>query len=278
MAEQPVIGLGEILESRRRQIARARQLVPLETLKRIAQERDRTSRDFARAISGPGLRVIAEMKRASPTRGLICRNYRRREIARSYEAAGAAAISVLTEELYFRGSLDDLKVVRGSVKLPVLRKDFILDPYQMHESAAAGADAALLIVAALGDRDLRALIGLAEELQLAALVEVHTEQEVARAVDAGARIIGINNRNLKTMAVRIETSLELRKKIPADCLAVAESGIKTAEDLRRLKDAGFNAALIGERLMSAQDPGGELGRMLEAMISAAAPGKGGEQR
>ena len=160
----------------------------------------------------PGLRVIAELKRASPSRGLLRQHYRRREIALGYASGGAAALSVLTEEQYFLGSTQDLTEVRQAVEIPVLRKDFILESYQVYESVAAGADALLLIVAILPDHDLRSLLDLCNQLRIAALVEVHTEAELERAVAAGARIIGVNNRNLKTLEVNLETSFELRRE------------------------------------------------------------------
>ena len=173
-------------------------------------------RDFAAALTaadGPGagrrLRVIAELKRASPSRGLLRQNYRRREIALGYAGGGASALSVLTEGRYFLGSLEDLTEVRQAVEIPVLRKDFILESYQVYESVAAGADALLLIVAALPEHDLRSLLDLCKQLRIAALVEVHTEAELDRAVEAGAQIIGVNNRNLKTLEVNLETSIQI---------------------------------------------------------------------
>lgn len=253
--------LEEMLAARRMQIEAARARVPLGDVQRQVEARGER-RDFAGALVGSALRVIAELKRASPSRGLLCPQYRRREIALGYGAAGAAALSVLTEEKYFLGSLDDLREVRDAVQLPVLRKDFILDGYQVYESVAAGADALLLIVAGLSDRDLRNLLELSSRLRLAALVEVHTEEELERALEAGAGIIGVNNRNLKTLEVNLETSFRLRPKIPAGRLAVSESGIKTAEDLRRIAEAGFNAVLIGERFMTAPDPGQALAALL----------------
>ena len=256
--------LGEIVAQRRLKVAEARARKPLEQVARAAEVRHEW-RDFAAALSAQGLQIIAELKQASPSRGLLRQDYRCRELAQSYEAAGAAALSVLTEEQYFRGSLTDLIDARDATGLPVLRKDFILDEYQVYESAAAGADAILLIVAALADRELRSLIGLAERLRLAVLVEVHTEDELQRAVDAGARIIGVNNRDLKTMTVTVETSFRLRERIPSGCLAVSESGIKTASDLQRLSAAGYNAALIGEQFMMAEDPGKELAEMLKQL-------------
>jgi indole-3-glycerol phosphate synthase len=254
--------LGEIVAARRAQIADAEQRVPLAALRESAEARS-DFRDFGAALSGATLRVIAEMKRASPSRGLLRHDYRRQEIARSYEQAGAAALSVLTEEQFFLGSLGDLREARAGVAMPVLRKDFILDAYQVYESVAAGADALLLIVAALSDEDLRSLLDLSERLRVATLVEVHTIQELGRALAAGARIIGINNRDLNTLEVNLETSFLLRPNIPSGCLAVSESGIKTCEDLRRLAEAGYHATLIGERLMTASDPGKALAELLE---------------
>jgi indole-3-glycerol phosphate synthase len=256
--------LGAIVAARRRQIGGARARTPLETLKHAAQARSER-RDFAAAISRGPLRVIAELKRASPSRGILRQQYRREAIAQSYEAAGASALSVLTEERYFLGSLDDLETVRAAVRLPVLRKDFILEDYQIYESVAAGADALLLILAALSDEDLRRSVELCHELQIAPLMEVHDESELQRALAAGARIIGVNNRDLKTLEVDLEISLRLRPGIPPGRIAVSESGIKTGEDLRRIAEAGYHAALIGERFMTAADPGAALREMLEGM-------------
>jgi indole-3-glycerol phosphate synthase len=261
--------LDEIIAAQRRRLTIARQRMPLIMLKK-AMETERFARDFAAALSGAGIHVIAEMKQASPSRGVLRKDYLPRGLARGYEAGGAAALSVLTEEDYFHGSLADLIDARDAVELPVLRKDFIVEPYQVYESAAAGADALLLIVAALEDGELREMLELARSLRLAALVEVHTEEELERAVAAGAIIIGVNNRNLKTLEVDIETSFRLHAKIPAECIAVSESGIKTPDDLRRLAEAGFNAALIGESLVVNEDPGRELARLLEGVRSPAA--------
>ena len=206
--------------------------------------------------------------------GLLIRQHaRRREIAQGYEAGGAAALSLVTEEHYFRGSLTDLIDARDATGLPVLRKDFILEPYQVYESVAAGADVLLLIVAALSEEDLQALLALCGRMRMAALVEVHTEEELAKAMGVGARIVGVNNRDLKTLEVNLETSFRLREMIPSGCLAVSESGVKTADDLRRLKMAGFNAALIGESLLVADDPGGALAQLLRDAM-APAPTRG----
>jgi len=260
--------LDNIVSTRRRTLEETRCAVPLERVQQLAEARQER-RDFAAALapstdSGalPGLRVIAEIKRASPSRGLLRQHYRRREIASGYAAGGASALSVLTEEHYFLGSTRDLVEVRQAVEIPVLRKDFILESYQVYESVAVGADALLLIVAVLPERDLRSLLDLCKQLRIAALVEVHTEAEVERAAAAGAQIIGVNNRDLKTLEVNLDTSLQLGEKMPRGCLAISESGIKTAADLRRIHDTGFNAVLMGERLMSQADPGKALQELL----------------
>lgn len=254
--------LDEIVSARRRRVEKARETAPVDRLAREAESRHEV-RDFTAAVAGSGIRVIAELKQASPSHGLIRKDYHCREIALAYEAGGAAALSVLTEEQYFSGSLTDLIDARDAVGLPVLRKDFILDAYQVYESAAAGADAVLLIVAALADQDLRALIELCGRLRVAPLVEVHTEGELARALEAGAKIIGVNNRDLKTLEVNTEVSFRLRRLIPPGCIAVSESGIKTSQDIGRLAGAGFNAVLIGEGLLKADDPGEALAKLLE---------------
>lgn len=265
--------LDDIIDARRRRLDEARSRVPLAQLEQAAEARQER-RDFAAALaplakpgagrtSGRDPAIIAELKKSSPSAGLLKRDYPPREIARSYERAGAAALSVLTEEQFFLGSLDHLEEARDAVRLPVLRKDFILDAYQVYESVAAGADALLLIVASLDDRRLRGLIELCGRQRIAALVEVHTGEELDRAIGAGARLVGVNNRNLKTMEVSLETSFRLRERIPSGLPAVSESGIRTAADLERLAEAGFDAALIGERLMAAEDPGKELAALLE---------------
>jgi indole-3-glycerol phosphate synthase len=255
--------LRTIIAARRRRIEEVRASVPLGSLRQVAEARS-DFRDFAEALSGEVLCVVAELKKASPSRGLLRPDFRPLEIAESYQQAGASALSVLTEEGFFQGSLNDLKAVREAVRLPVLRKDFIVDEYQVYESVAAGADAFLLIVAALEDKDLRHFLELSERLRVAALVEVHSAEELERAIAAHAQIIGINNRNLNTLEVSLDTSFRLREKIPPACLAVSESGIKSGADLERLAKAGFNAVLIGEHLMLAGDPGEELSRLLKS--------------
>jgi indole-3-glycerol phosphate synthase len=206
-----------------------------------------------RRRAGPA-RVIAECKRRSPSRGVLATNYDPVAIARSYERGGASAISVLTEPTFFDGSLDHVSSVRAAVDLPLLRKDFVVDEYQLHEARAAGADAVLLIVAALGQADLARLQERARAVGLAALVEVHDEEELARAVDAGARVIGVNNRNLRTLAVDVDASYRLAPRIPAGVVAVSESGLQSRADLERLTEAGYDAFLIGERFMTDPDP------------------------
>lgn len=269
MPDNPVTTiLDDIVSSRRRALEETRLAVPLGRVQHMAEKRQER-RDFAAALgrragqgAPSGLRVIAEIKRASPSRGVLRQDYRPREIAMGYAAAGASALSVLTEQQYFLGSTSDLTEVRQSVEIPILRKDFIVESYQVYESVAAGADALLLIVAALPQHILRGLLDLCTELRIAALVEVHTESELHRAVDAGAKIIGVNNRNLKTLEVNLETSFELQAKIPRGCITVSESGIKTSAELKRIRDAGFNAVLIGERLMTQPDPGKALAQLL----------------
>ena len=211
-------------------------------------------RDFAGALSRAGFNVIAELKKASPSRGVIREDYAPADLAPKLESAGAAALSVLTEEEFFSGSLADLKTARKAVQIPVLRKDFIVDPWQVWETRAAGADAFLLIAAILSDETLRELLELGRSLGMEPLVEVHTREEVARAIAAGARIIGVNNRDLRNFDVRVETSLELVEAIPEECIAVSESGLRTHDDLARLRGAGFDAFLIGEHLMKEPDP------------------------
>ena len=205
-----------------------------------------------------GANVIAECKRRSPSRGILRRDYRPGAIAAAYERNGAAVVSVLTEPTFFDGSLDHLREVRAAVGIPVLRKDFIVAPYQLLEAAAAGADAVLLIAAALDGAELGALHARAAELDLGVLVEVHDADELDRAACAGARVVGVNNRNLRTLAVDVEASQRLAGKLPAAAIGVAESGLRTGADLVRLGAAGYSAFLIGEAFMTAPDPGNAL--------------------
>ena len=210
------------------------------------------------------VQVIAECKRRSPARGVLRASYDPGAIAQRYTDGGAAAISVLTEPTFFDGSLDHLAAIRAAVALPLLRKDFIVSEYQLHEARAAGADAVLLIVAALRPVELKVLHDHAVALGLDVLVEVHDATELAIAIDAGARIVGVNNRNLRTLDVDVHASEELIAHVPADVIAVSESGLRTADDLVRLGQLGYRAFLIGERLMTADDPGAALKEMIPA--------------
>jgi indole-3-glycerol phosphate synthase len=226
---------------------------------------------FEEALGMNGrINVIAECKRRSPSKGVLAPTYDPVAIARQYEQGGAAAISVLTEPTFFDGALDHLIAVRAAVGLPLLRKDFIVDDYQLLEARAAGADAVLLIVAALEQPRLAALQARAWELGLATLVEVHDDDELARAVDSGARVIGVNNRNLRTLTVDVDASYRLAARMPKQVTGVSESGLQTSADLERLSAAGYRAFLIGERFMTDPDParaireliGDEVGRAL----------------
>ena len=210
--------------------------------------------------------VIAECKKRSPSKGVLAADYDPVCIARQYEDGGAAAISVLTEPTFFDGALEHLTAVRSSVALPLLRKDFIVDEYQLFESRAAGADAVLLIVAALQQTDLTTLQKRAWDLELATVVEVHGEEELARAVDSGARVIGVNNRNLRTLAVDVSASARLASRMPRDVLAVSESGLKSRVELEQLAAAGYRAFLIGERVMTDPDPAGAIRRLTGAEV------------
>jgi indole-3-glycerol phosphate synthase len=239
--------------------ARVRPLAALQAESGARAER----RPFAAALARPGrVNVIAEFKRRSPSRGVIRDGLAPGDAARAYQEAGAAALSVLTEDAHFGGRLEDLAEARSATRLPVLRKDFVVDPYQVWEAAAAGADAVLLIAAILTDAELGLLLSTAEQAGLAALVEVHDAAELRRALDAGAGLLGVNNRDLKTMRVRLETALELAPLLPAGVPAIAESGIRSAADVRRLRAAGYAAFLIGEHLMQSPEPG----RALAALI------------
>lgn len=227
--------------------------VPAVDLRRAAEARRADRRDFAAALRAKRPAIISEIKKASPSKGLLSPDFRPADLARQYELGGAAAISVLTDREFFQGSLDDLRVVRAACGLPVIRKDFTLTDYHVLESAAVGADAILLIVAILEDDALRSLREMAEALGLAVLVEAHNEQELGRAVLSGARIIGVNNRDLNTFQVSLETSERLGKHIPADVIKVSESGIFNADDIQRLMNAGYDAFLVGEHLVKSGD-------------------------
>lgn len=263
--------LDRILEARRVEVEHRKCVLP-ETALKYGAKAAGTVRDFSGALSREGINVLAELKPASPSRGVIREPFDAVELAKGLAAAGAAALSVLTEGEFFHGSLRNLREARKVVGLPVLRKDFIFDPWQVWEARANDADSFLLIVAALGVGLLRELIVLGREIGMEPVVEVHTKAELERALAASARIVGVNNRDLKSMTVRTETSFELIEEIPEECVAISESGIRSHEDIVKLRAAGFDAFLIGESLMLAEDPGAALSALLgrDAPDSAAA--------
>jgi indole-3-glycerol phosphate synthase len=254
----------ETIVAATRRIVEVRQLEePMAVLaERVARMPSKGGRFQAALSSAGGFNVIAECKRRSPSRGVLRENYDPVAIAIGYAEAGAAAISVLTEPTFFDGSLDHLRAVRAAVDVPVLRKDFVVSEYQLLEAKAAGADAVLLIVAALRPAELKVLHDHARRQGLDVLVEVHDATELAIAIDAGARVVGVNNRNLRTLHVDIHASETLIARMPPDVIAVSESGLKTVADLARLKALGYRAFLMGERFMTAEDPGAALAEVL----------------
>ncbi len=253
--------LDRIVEARRAAIEHRKRVLP-EAVLRMGAAKAAAVRDFPAALTRDAVNVIAELKKASPSRGVLRQDFDPRGLAVQFEQAGAAALSVLTEEEFFQGSLKDLRVARAASALPVLRKDFIVDPWQVWETRATDADSFLLIAAVLGEGLLAELLALGRELGMEPLVEAHTREEVLRAVNAGARIVGVNNRDLRSMEVRLETALELIDAVPDECIAVAESGMRSREELKRLRAAGFDAFLIGEHLMTSPDPAAALRALL----------------
>lgn len=252
-----------------------RQREPVAALERRAAAARPRGPQFESAVGAADrVNVIAECKRRSPSRGVLAPEYDPVAIARQYESGGAAAISVLTEPTFFDGSLEHLSAVRAAVDIPLLRKDFIVDDYQLFEARAAGADAILLIVAALEQGELGRLQRRAGELGLASLVEVHNEEELARAVDSGARLIGVNNRNLRTLAVDVEASYRLAPRIPANVAAVSESGLQSRADLEKLSAAGYRAFLIGERFMTDSNPAAAIHGLISKDVGRATPRHG----
>ena len=239
--------------SRKREELRLASL-PANELRLAGREQSRSRRDFAGSLRLHQPAIISEIKKASPSRGVLTENFHPDQLARSYEAGGAAALSVLTDEQFFQGSAEDLRSARAACSLPVLRKDFTIAENQIFEAAAMGADAILLIAAILDLQQLRQFRELAASFAMAALVEVHDERELQLALDSGAEIIGVNNRDLRTFTVSLETSLTLAKQIPAGILKVSESGIFTAQDVQCLAGAGYDAFLVGEHLMKSGDP------------------------
>lgn len=249
--------LDKIVAEVRQGLDQRKQRIPLRELESLVDKYE-GPRDFEGALRGEGVEIIAEIKRASPSKGWLCEDLDVATMVQSYAQGGAAAISVLTELVYFKGSLADLTNARHSADLPVLRKDFIFDPYQVYEARVFGADAILLIASILSLSDLSALIELARILGMASLVEVHNEPEVENALNAEASLIGINNRNLADFNVDIGTTMKLRPLIPATVTVVSESGIKSYADIAALHEAGINAVLVGETLVSSPDPEAKL--------------------
>ena len=249
--------LDRIIEARRAAIAHRKKAVP-EAAMRLGAKHAKPVRDFAAALTRDSLNIITELKKASPSAGLIRADFDPVALAKGFESAGAAALSVLTEEEFFQGELKYMHDARAAVGLPVLRKDFIVDPWQVWEARATDADSFLLIVAALSDALLSELLTLGRELGMEPLVEVHTGEELARALAVGSRIVGVNNRDLRSFEVRLATSDELILAIPDECVAVCESGLRSHADLARLRAAGFDAFLVGEHLMAQPDPAAAL--------------------
>jgi indole-3-glycerol phosphate synthase len=244
--------LQQIVEDKKKALERSNKLTPLHALLELIARRPKPL-DFAAALRGKDIRLIAEVKKASPSRGLLRPDFHPAELARTYAANGAAAISVLTEEKYFLGSLDHLAAIREAVKIPLLRKDFLFDDYQVFESAAYGADAILLIVAIVEEGRLQYLLALARSLGLACLVEVHNEAELTAALLAGAEIIGINNRDLNTFKVNTDVTRRLRLLVPSENIVVSESGIRTRQDMKKMRECKVDAVLVGEALVTAPD-------------------------
>ena len=247
--------LARIVEQKRASLARLKQLRP--ELERRAADRP-PARDFQAALTAAPPAIVAEIKKASPSKGVFTEEFQPASIARMYAEGGAAALSVLTDEEFFRGGLGDLEAARAAVSVPVLRKDFTIDELHVVEAAAHGADAILLIAAILTGAEMRRFRELAGQFHMAALVEIHDADELGPALDSGAAIVGVNNRDLHTFEVHLETSLRLAERIPAPVVKVAESGIHTAADVARLCSAGFDAFLVGEHLMKSGDPAAAL--------------------
>ena len=259
MATQNLTVLDQIVVRKRAELVSERALVKQEDLESKPVPR---RRGFRAALEAKSPAIIAEIKKASPSAGLIAEEFDPATIARGYQAAGAAALSVLTDRQFFQGSLDDLMAARTATSLPVLRKDFTLDRYHLLQASTHGADCVLLIVAVLEFAELKELLAAADALQLDALVEVHDGDELDRALEAGASLIGVNNRNLKTLEVSLETSFKLAGRFPDGILRISESGIRRPDDLKRLQDAGYRGFLIGESLMRQSDQGQALASLL----------------
>jgi indole-3-glycerol phosphate synthase len=250
--------LDKLADHARERVREAKSLLPADDLKAAAMGMEKGDFSFEKALKKPGMSFICECKKASPSKGLIAPDFPYLDIARDYEAAGADCISVLTEPKWFLGSDEYLKKIAENVKIPCLRKDFTVDEYMIYEAKLLGASAVLLICSILAEEQIREYIQICDELGMSALVEAHDEDEVRMATEAGARIIGVNNRNLRDFTVDSDNSRRLRELIPGDILFVSESGVKTAEDVKKLSDIGADAVLIGETLMRAEDKSAKL--------------------
>lgn len=257
--------LDDLAAATRARVARKKQNAPFEEVReqaiQLAKREETFTFPFERAIAKENISFICEVKKASPSKGIIAENFPYLDIARDYERAGADCISVLTETDYFKGDDRFLREISTEVSIPTIRKDFIIDPYMIYEAKLLGASCVLLIAALLGTDTIREYKAVCDELGLSALVEAHDEAEVQSALDAGARMIGVNNRDLKTFTVDISNSIRLRSLVPGDILFVAESGIGTAEDIQALRQAGVNGVLIGETLMRSSDKAAMLGQL-----------------
>lgn len=264
-SEETNMILDDILEYRKKQLAYEKEVLGEKQIMDKAAEDERIPYDFAAALQKKGLSVIAEVKKASPSKGVIREDFTPVGIAQEYEKAGADALSVLTEEHYFKGSSQYLQAIRSKVRIPILRKDFIIDEYQLYESLVIGADAVLLIAAILDEFTITRFLRIADTLGLQCLVEAHNKEELQKAVDAGGRMIGINNRDLKTFDVDLHTTQELAKLVPEGRIIVSESGITTNNDMKQAASYGADAVLIGETLMRSADSGQELKSLREGV-------------
>jgi indole-3-glycerol phosphate synthase len=254
--------LDKIVATKRQEIAAAKATMPESALRELVAAASPPRDFFSPLATGGAIKLIAEVKKASPSKGIIRADFQPVAIAQTYEAHGATCLSVLTDEVYFQGSLNYLREVRAAVGIPVLRKDFILDTYQLYQARAAGADAVLLIAECLDDCDLRKLHNEAVALGMAPLVELYDAENLQRVFDAGATLIGVNNRNLHTFEVDLEHTLRIRDRVPDQCVLVAESGIRTYEDVKRMQEAGVDAMLVGESLMAQPDIGAAVDALL----------------
>jgi indole-3-glycerol phosphate synthase len=253
--------LDQIVADKREEVEGLKRTRPLETLQE-ALERSEPPRDFRTALRLEGISLIAEIKRASPSRGDMLPGVDAVEIADLYEQSGARAISVLTDAKYFKGSLEDLTSVHTNVRLPCIRKEFIIDPYQIYEARAASADAILLIVRILTDHEITEYLRVTRSLGMAALVETHTAEEIDRALSCGAHIIGINNRNLDTLEIDVNTTMQLKRRVPGGNILVSESGINTRTQVKMLEDGGVDAILVGESLLTSRNIRGKIRELL----------------